>query len=83
MGLSPGWADPYSWLLTDQALEVTDLPDGTYRLQATADPDRWFRESNERNNVSWVDVRLGKKASGSLTLEVLRYGPSAGVLPKT
>jgi Lysyl oxidase len=81
MGLSPGWADPYSWLLTDQQLDVTELPDGDYRLAATADPDGWFRESNEHNNRTWVDLRIRKNSAGSLRMKVLGYGPSAGILP--
>jgi hypothetical protein len=58
MGLTPGWSDPYQWTLPDQLLEVTGLDDGTYRLYATADPDGLVRETNERNNVDWVDLRL-------------------------
>ena len=58
MGLSPGWQDPYTWALPDQRLDITGLPDGRYRLVATADPNNWFREVDERNNDAWVDVVL-------------------------
>ena len=58
MGLSPGWADPYHWTLPDQRILVSGLKDGVYRLWAKADPGGWFRESNERNNATWVDLRL-------------------------
>ena len=81
MGLSPGWADPYSWLLPDQRLDITGLANGEYRLQATVDPDNWFRESDETNNGTWVDLRLRTTPDGSPRLDVLDYGPSAGVLP--
>jgi len=58
MGLSPGFADPYYWTLPDQRLLVSGLPDGVYRLWADADPNDWFRESDERNNRTWIDLRL-------------------------
>ena len=58
MGLSPGWADPYPWILPDQRLLLTGLDDGVYRLWAAADPGSWFREANETNNATWVDLRL-------------------------
>jgi hypothetical protein len=81
MGLSPGWADPYSWLLSDQLVDVTELPDGRYRLVATADPDGWFAESNEHDNDTWVDLRIWTTPQGTLGMRILRYGPSAGILP--
>ena len=34
------------------------LADGVYRLWADADPSDWFRETNETNNRTWVDLRL-------------------------
>ena len=58
MGLSAGFADPYQWTLPDQRLLVNGLDDGVYRLWATADPGGWFRESNDDNNRTWVDLRL-------------------------
>jgi len=75
MGLSPGWTDPYQWTLPDQRIEVQGLPDGVYRLVARADPDNWFRESNERDNEVWVDLRLKTSASPA-QVEVLRSGPT-------
>ena len=54
MGLSPGWGDPYPWALPDQRLLLTGLRDGVYRLWATADPGRWFREAerDEQRHVA-------------------------------
>jgi hypothetical protein len=76
MGLSTGWNDPYHWTLPDQRLNVSGLPDGDYRLVATADPGGWFRESDEANNSTWVDVSLTTSSSPP-TVEVLRVGPAA------
>ena len=75
MGLSPGWSDPYPWALPDQRLDVTGLEDGVYRLWATADPGGWFRETNERNNLTWVDLRLTLSSSPP-RLEIVDRGPA-------
>jgi hypothetical protein len=70
MGISRGWGDNYSVRTVGQYVDITGLPDGNYRLRATADPGGWFSESNETNNVTWTDVRI----TGN-TLTVLAYGP--------
>jgi hypothetical protein len=75
MGLSPGWADPYQWTLPDQRLLVSGLDDGVYRLWASADPGGWFRETDEANNLTWVDLRLTLTVSPP-RLEVMRRGPA-------
>lgn len=75
MGLSPGWADPYPWTLPDQRLRVNGLADGVYRLWATADPDNAFRESDEENNLTWVDLRLTFDAA-TPHVAVVRRGQS-------
>jgi hypothetical protein len=64
MGLSVAWRDVYSASLPNQYIDITELPAGRYRLWAEADPvgtDRstgWFVESDETNNVTWVDFEL-------------------------
>ncbi|MDP9397028.1 MAG: lysyl oxidase family protein [Actinomycetota bacterium] len=58
MGLSVGWGDLYDARLIDQYVDISDLPDGRYRMTGTADPQRWFKESNPRNNASWVDLDI-------------------------
>jgi hypothetical protein len=75
MGLSPGWSDPYPWTLPDQRLLVSGLEDGVYRLWATADPADGFRETNEANNLTWVDVRLTLSVTPPRA-EVVRRGPA-------
>lgn len=72
MGLSPGWGDLYRYDLPDQYVDITGLPRGRYRLQATVDEPDWFRESDESNNVTWVVLRLERGK-----VRVLKYGPSA------
>jgi hypothetical protein len=70
-GLSVGWGDTYPWRLPDQYIDTTGLPDGDYRLWATADQAGYFLESNTTNNSTWVDLRIG--ANG---VTVLRKAPN-------
>jgi hypothetical protein len=72
MGLSRGFGDLYGWQSVGQYIDVTNLPSGRYRLQATADAANWFVESNDNNNSTWADVQL-KRGS----VRVIKYGPSA------
>jgi len=57
-GISIGWADVYAWNLPDQFIDVSALEPGGYRLRAIADPDSWFLEADEQNNVTSVDFWL-------------------------
>jgi hypothetical protein len=76
MGISTGWADPYSWTLPDQRIDITGLADGRYRLVAVADPRNWFRESNERDNSTWVDLQVTTSVSPP-RVKVVAVGPHA------
>ena len=69
-GLSVGWGDTYPWSLPDQYIDITGLPNGDYRLWATADQAGYFLESNNTNNSTWADLRIG--ANG---VTVLRKAP--------
>jgi len=57
-GLSVGWGDTYPASIALQWIDITGLKSGRYRLTATADPAGWFLESNEANNVTWLDLKL-------------------------
>lgn len=72
MGLSVGWGDLYHRALPGQYVNITGLPPGRYRLRAVADQPNWFVEKNNRNNVTWVNLRITR---GGVT--VLRQGPGA------
>jgi Lysyl oxidase len=75
MGLSVGWGDRYGSKLPDQYIDITGLADGAYRLRATADASNWFKESNEKNNKTWVDLTL-MHIRGKVTAKLVAY-PSA------
>jgi hypothetical protein len=72
MRLSVGWGDRYGPNLPDQYIDITGLTSGRYRLIAIADASDWFVESNNRNNVSWINIQLKGNS-----VKIVRYGPSA------
>lgn len=57
-GISPGWADIYTWDLPDQYIDITGLPDGCYDLVTEADPGRTFVETTREDNVAAVRIQL-------------------------
>ena len=57
-GLSVGWGDIYRFNLPDQYIDITGLPDGSYRLKAIADAAHWFKEIDQNNNSTWVDLKF-------------------------
>jgi hypothetical protein len=71
MWLSVGWGDLYKYVLPDQYVDITSLPDGTYRLWGTADQSNWFLESSNSNNSTWADLGI----SGN-TVTLLKRAPN-------
>jgi hypothetical protein len=75
MGLSVGWGDRYPWNIAYQYIDISRLAvPGNYRLTVTADKQNWFRETNDTNNATWVDLYLNRPGYSS---RILGYGPSA------
>ena len=72
MGLSVGWGDRYGPTLPDQYIDITGLSSGRYRLIGRADTSNWFVESDNANNVAWVDIQLKGNR-----VRIVAYGPSA------
>ncbi len=58
-GLRPGWADIYNSSLAGQFIDLTGIPDGTYYLEATVDPDNLVLESDETNNTVGIPIAVG------------------------
>jgi lysyl oxidase len=75
MGLSWGWMDIYGFDLPGQSIDVTDLPDGKYRLWVEVDQKRWFHEQRRDNNVTWADLELVTTASGARRVRNVKSGP--------
>jgi hypothetical protein len=75
MGLSIGWGDTYSITLPGQRIDVSEVPDGSYRLYAEVDESGWFREASRKNNRTWIDVVLTSQ-------DELRFARVVAVGPK-
>jgi hypothetical protein len=54
-----GWGDTYVQSLSDQAFDITHVPNGTYYIEIIANPEKVLRESNLGNDVSLRRVILG------------------------
>jgi hypothetical protein len=57
-GMSVGWADTYGSHLVGQSFDVTNSPDGDYKLMIDIDPRLRILESDESDNSSCVLIRL-------------------------
>lgn len=64
VGISAGWKDIYSYNLPDQFVEITGVADGYYALEIELDPNNVFVESNEKNNIVCVVLRLEGTTAG-------------------
>ena len=58
MGLSVGWGDDYPASFAFQWIDISALPPGDYTVQARADEQDWYVESDEINNCAWSRVRI-------------------------
>ena len=67
----------YALNLPGQTIDVTDVPDGPYRLIADVDKPGWFRELDVRNNTTWVDIDLSTR-DGLRFAKVVGSGPDPG-----
>jgi Bacterial Ig domain/Lysyl oxidase len=56
LGWSVGWGDEYDQTDDGQPINLSGVPDGTYILRGTVDPEHVLTESNPDNNV--VDTKL-------------------------
>jgi hypothetical protein len=70
MGLSVGWADTYHANIAFQYVDITGLPNGKYRLTATADPNNQAIESDYSNNSVWAKLEIN-----SNSVRVLQTSP--------
>jgi Lysyl oxidase len=54
-----GWGDTYFQSIAGQSFDITHVPNGTYYVQVTANPERVLYETSTRNDVSLRKVILG------------------------
>lgn len=67
-GISPGWKDTYVSSLDGQQILIDGVADGDYALMVRADPTNRLAETNEKDNVSWVTVRLSGGGSSATVI---------------
>lgn len=77
MAMSVGWSDIYDFDLPGQSIEITDLEDGFYRVVGVADPQNWFEEADEENNMTWIDFELMTQDDLRLA-SLIDVGPNPG-----
>ena len=71
--LAQGWGDTYTQQRAGQSIDITGLPNGTYWIRVTANPDKRLYERTRKNNVSLRRVVLGG-TPGHRTVKVPAYG---------
>ena len=76
MGLSVGWGDDYPANFAYQWIDISPLPPGDYTVQARADEQNWYIETDETNNCAWARVRIGA-ADGPVPVLAHGEGPCA------
>lgn len=57
-GISVGWGDEYLSLLFEQDLDLTDVPNGSYAVVVTTNPDRTIEELDYQNNAAVTYLTL-------------------------
>lgn len=66
--LQVGWGDTYYQSVPGQWIEITDVPNGEYLLEVTANPDGRLKELSTANNVATTRISLGGEP-GARTVE--------------
>lgn len=69
-----GWGDTYYQGVAGQAFNITNVPNGTYYVEVTANPDGRLFETDTSNNVTLRKVIL-KGRPGARTVCVPPYSP--------
>ncbi|MBL9023997.1 MAG: hypothetical protein JNL21_17505 [Myxococcales bacterium] len=70
-GVNNGWADVYDWYIPDQYIEVSNVPNGYYRLEFCADPFNEIEEEDEDNNCVINHIRLTGMNGPNKSVQVL------------
>lgn len=58
-GISPGWSDVYVAAIPCQWIDVTDVPNGTYTLNVTADSRHLVEQDDVHPDTVSIRLRLG------------------------
>lgn len=60
-GLSVGWGDTYFYNYADQAIDISGIRSGVYRLAFHVNPSGLIEESDMTNNTSFIDFEYDSK----------------------
>ncbi len=71
--LAAGWGDTYAQFRAGQSFNLKNLPNGTYYIATTANPQHRLVESNTADNVSLRKIYLSGK-DGARKVEVPKIG---------
>jgi hypothetical protein len=58
LGIDVGWADKYDETDPGQAIDLTNVPDGTYWLRSMVDPERLLAQSNQANDITDTEITI-------------------------
>ncbi len=72
-GVSVGWGDTYYYDYPGQALNISSLSSGTYKLEFEVNPNRRLQELDFDNNIAWAIFKLDVEAG---SVEVLERFPA-------
>lgn len=79
-GISVGWKNRHAAMHTGQMIEVTNVPDGTYRLVQRVNPARKIKEASYANNASSALVSL-HHVGAAVSARVLGACPDTAACP--
>jgi hypothetical protein len=68
VGISVGWADSYGKTLSDQYIDVSNVPSGTYLLRLQVNKTRLLIADNETERIEQIKIQLNKEEE---TVEIL------------
>ena len=76
--ISVGCMDTYAFRLVNQYIDITGMPDGTYVLTLSADPNHYFTEASTANNTATARLSI---SGSSMTVLSRSGGVDKSVLP--
>ena len=79
-GMSVGWGDKYGAHLPGQEIDLSDWPDGSYKLTIVADPKDQLVETDESDNSACIVVSISVTAMTASPAAVGCNDSGAGVI---
>jgi len=77
-GIQSGWVDQYHQALDDNEVDITGAEEGTYYLVSTSNPENFYVESDNSNNMTWVSFELSRHSNGNPKIHLIDHAPCEG-----